>query len=103
MVGGTAAAAARLVELRNTWLNPPDADAATLKTRTLTALYNARPAWLAGAHRTLDAAVAACYGWPADLGDEAILRRLLELNGERVTMRMGVKEGVGSEKAGSFN
>ena len=78
-----AAAAARLVELRNNWLNPPDADAATLKTRTLTALYNARPAWLAGAHRTLDAAVAACYGWPADLGDEEILARLLALNGER--------------------
>ena len=82
-VQAVAVAAARLVELRNAWLNPPDADAATLKTRTLTALYNARPAWLAGAHRTLDAAVAACYGWPADLGDEEILARLLALNGER--------------------
>ena len=51
-----------------------------LKQRTLTALYNARPAWLALAHEKLDAAVAAAYGWPADLSDEEILSRLLALN-----------------------
>ena len=28
----------------------------------------------------LDAAVAAAYGWPADLTDEAILERLLAFN-----------------------
>ena len=39
------------------------AAAAELKTRTLTNLYNARPAWLDHAHRRLDAAVAAAYGW----------------------------------------
>ncbi|MDP2794549.1 MAG: hypothetical protein Q8O25_10805 [Sulfurisoma sp.] len=33
------------------------------KKRTLTNLYNARPAWLANAHKALDAAVAAAYGW----------------------------------------
>ena len=38
--------------------------AAELKKRTLTNLYNARPQWLADAHRDLDAAVAAAYGWP---------------------------------------
>jgi len=54
--------------------------AAKLKPRTLTALYNERPAWLDLAHRKLDAAVAAAYGWPADLGDEEILARLLTLN-----------------------
>ena len=32
------------------------------------------------AHRRLDAAVFAAYGWPADLGDEQILERLLALN-----------------------
>lgn len=35
------------------------------------------------AHRRLDAAVFAAYGWPADLDDEAILERLLALNLER--------------------
>jgi type II restriction/modification system DNA methylase subunit YeeA len=54
--------------------------AARLKDRTLTKLYNARPAWLATCHEKLDAAVAAAYGWPADLTDDAILERLLALN-----------------------
>jgi type II restriction/modification system DNA methylase subunit YeeA len=58
-----------------------DAECAVrLKVRTLTKLYNERPAWLANCHAKLDAAVAAAYGWPADLTDEAILERLLELN-----------------------
>ena len=67
-----------------------------LKKRTLTNLYNARPTWLDNAHRKLDAAVFAAYGWPADpsttlrqaqddssghdLPDEEILARLLALN-----------------------
>jgi len=54
--------------------------AARLKDRTLTKLYNERPAWLADCHARLDAAVAAAYGWPADLSDESILERVLELN-----------------------
>ena len=57
-----------------------------LAARTLTKLYNQRPAWLAAAHAALDAAVAAVYGWadytPA-MTDEEILRRLLALNLER--------------------
>ena len=53
---------------------------ARLKDRTLTKLYNVRPAWLAACHAKLDAAAAAAYGFPADLPDEAILERLLELN-----------------------
>lgn len=65
-------------------LEPRDADcAAQLKKRTLTALYNERPAWLDHAHKKLDAAVAAAYGWPADLSDEQILGKLLALNLER--------------------
>ncbi len=65
-------------------LEPRDAEcAARLKKRTLTKLYNERPAWLDMAHRKLDAAVAAAYGWPADLSDEEILERLLALNLER--------------------
>ncbi len=60
---------------------PKDADcAAKLKKRTLTNLYNERPAWLDLAHKQLDAAVAAAYGWPADLTDEQILEKLLALN-----------------------
>ncbi len=96
--------AARLNELRENWLNQPDLvqrvpevvpgypdrllpvdekAAAILKKRTLTNLYNERPAWLDHAHRDLDAAVAAAYGWPADLADDAILERLFKLNQAR--------------------
>ena len=96
-----AAAARRLDELREAWLNPPDLvervrevvpgypdrlvpvspeAAQTLKKRTLTNLYNERPAWLDHAHRELDEAVAAAYGWPADISEEDALARLLALN-----------------------
>ncbi|MEI7940316.1 MAG: DNA methyltransferase [Verrucomicrobiota bacterium] len=65
-------------------LEPRDADcAAKLKQRTLTNLYNQRPTWLDLAHKRLDVAVAAAYGWPADLTDELILEKLLALNLER--------------------
>ena len=96
-----AEAAQRLVTLRDRWLNPPewvewidepvpgypkrpvprdDAAAEHLKARTLTNLYNARPQWLADGHAALDAAVAAAYGWPADITDDEALRELLALN-----------------------
>lgn len=65
-------------------LEPRDADcAAKLKKRTLTNLYNERPAWLDLAHKKLDAAVATAYGFSRDLTDEQILERLLALNLER--------------------
>lgn len=71
---------------------------------TLTKLYNVREALLAGYalknaeadirdrglvmildehHEALDAAVAAAYGWPADLGEEEVLARLVALNRQR--------------------
>ena len=78
-----AEAARKLNELREGWLNPPDITESELKKRTLTNLYNQRPTWLANAHATLDAAVAAAYGWPADLTDAEILERLLALNLQR--------------------
>ncbi|HET6572787.1 MAG TPA: hypothetical protein VFG68_04230 [Fimbriiglobus sp.] len=60
---------------------PKDAaSAAQLKKRTLTNLYNERPAWLVTTHRRLDTAVSAAYGWPADLSDDELLARLLALN-----------------------
>ena len=60
---------------------PRDAEsAAKLKKRTLTNLYNERPAWLALAHERLDATVAAAYGWPADSSDDQVLESLLALN-----------------------
>ena len=67
---------------------PKAAYAAELKKRTMTNLYNARPAWLDLAHRELDAAVAAAYGWAdytPQMPDDEILRRLLALNLERAT------------------
>jgi hypothetical protein len=51
-----------------------------LAKRTLTNLYNARPAWLDLAHKKLDAAVFAAYGWDAGMSDEEILGKLLEMN-----------------------
>ena len=99
-----AAAARRLNDLREAWLNPPDltvrvpevvpgypdrilpkdeAAAVVLKKRTLTNLYNERPAWLAMAHAALDDAVADAYGWPRDLSDEEVLERLFALNQSR--------------------
>jgi hypothetical protein len=115
-----ASIAANLNELRENWLNPPDlvkrepevvagypdrilprslAAEEQLKKRTLTNLYNERPTWLANAHRDLDRAVAAAYGWPEALADRAqpenpdaadrkaaeeeILKRLFDLNQER--------------------
>lgn len=103
-----ATAAAHLNELRENWLNPTDLvrrepevvpgypdrilpvdEAATqkLSKRTLTNLYNARPAWLDHAHRALDEAVADAYGWGDDfksgaLTDDEILARLFRLNQE---------------------
>jgi type II restriction/modification system DNA methylase subunit YeeA len=104
-----AAAVQALNALRENWLNPPEwtdwvrtpaeekagyharpiakpGHEADLKKRTLTNLYNARPAWLDNAHKTLDAAVAKAYGWndyTAEMADDEILRRLLALNLER--------------------
>ncbi len=105
-VSSVAQATRPLNELRNNWLNPPEwtdwvrtaeeekagyplrpvakaGHEADLKKRTLTNLYNQRPAWLDNAHKTLDAAVAQAYGWydySPDMPDEEILRRLLALN-----------------------
>jgi type II restriction/modification system DNA methylase subunit YeeA len=82
-VKAIADAARELVRLRDAWLNPPGISPRELKTRTLTNLYNLRPEWLANAHRTLDEAVFAAYGWPSNLSKEEILARLLALNHER--------------------
>jgi len=101
-----AAAAFKLNDYREKWLNPlewvdwvitPEEEAAgfpkrpvakagheaLLKKRTLTNLYNARPAWLNFVHQELDKAVAAAYGWQdytPEMTDAEILQRLLKLN-----------------------
>jgi type II restriction/modification system DNA methylase subunit YeeA len=72
-----------LIESRNNWLKPTDANAEELRERTLTNLYNQRPTWLDNAHKKLDKAVFAAYGWPDGLSNEEILERLLGLNVER--------------------
>ena len=41
--------------------------------KTLTNLYNTRPAWLQSAHAALDAAVLAAYGFDANASDDEIL------------------------------
>lgn len=91
------AAAARLVELRENWLNPAGASEAELKKRTLTNLYNERPTWLKMAHEKLDRAVLDAYGWPHAIADEEILARLLALNMERAA-RQGKAPSVTDER-----
>ena len=106
-------AAKTLNDRRLAWLNPPEwthsvpevvplgmsaspypnrtepkpdlspADLKALQARTLTNLYNARPAWLTLAHQALDKAVATAYGWSdySDaMTDDELLSRLLKLN-----------------------
>ncbi len=109
-------AAKTLNDRRLAWLNPPEwthsvpeviplgmstspypnrtepkpdispADLKALQARTLTNLYNARPAWLVLAHHALDKAVATAYGWTdyaETMTDDDLLSRLLKLNLER--------------------
>jgi len=83
LVKAVAEAARELVAKRDAWLNPPTISEGELKKRTLTNLYNALPAWLVDAHRKLDEAVFAAYGWPSTLTDSEILERLLALNHQR--------------------
>ncbi len=74
---------------------PRDAECAVkLAKRTLTNLYNERPAWLAHAHAKLDAAVAAAYGWPVNLSDDEILARLFALNRARAAEEAKAGEGT---------
>ncbi|MGE5776319.1 MAG: type IIL restriction-modification enzyme MmeI, partial [Chloroflexota bacterium] len=82
-VKAIAGAAKELVEQRDRWLNTEGLSEAEKKKRTLTNLYNARPTWLDLAHKKLDQAVFAAYGWENNLSDEEILSKLLELNLER--------------------
>jgi type II restriction/modification system DNA methylase subunit YeeA len=83
-VKAIADAARDLVTKRNNWLTPPDLAEAELKKRTLTNLYNQRPSWLDTAHRKLDEAVAAAYGWNWPMEDKEILEKLLKLNFDRL-------------------
>lgn len=124
--GCIASAAKRLSDLREAWLNPPEwtqrvpevvplgmdkspypdrvlpkaGHEKELAQRTLTNLYNQRPAWLDTAHKALDAAVAAAYGWidyTPDMPDEEILRRLLALNLERAKAQ-AIRHALSSAK-----
>jgi type II restriction/modification system DNA methylase subunit YeeA len=69
-----------------------------LAKRTLTNLYNERPTWLDNAHKKLDAAVAAAYGFNVDLTDEQILERLLALNRARAVEEVKAAEKSGVKK-----
>ena len=60
-----------------------EACAKQLQKRTLTKLYNERPAWLDTAHGKLDTTVFAAYGWKPDMSDNDILAALLALNQAR--------------------
>ncbi len=121
---GIASAAKALNDLRERWLNPPEwtqrvpeiiplgmdkspypdrilprdglpeKDLKALQKRTLTNLYNERPAWLANAHAALDLAVAKAYGWTdytSEMPDDEILARLLKLNLERAAEQASIK------------
>ena len=53
------------------------------RARDMVPVLRERAAAAENARRMPDEAVAAAYGWPADLSDDEILKRLLELNLER--------------------
>ena len=127
-----ARAAKRLNDLREAWLNPPEwtervpeviplgmetspypdrivakhGHEKDLADRTLTKLYNQRPAWLAAANQTLDTAVAAAYGradYTAEMPDEEILKRLLGLKDRMVGLRVQVRiDRLENGNAGDF-
>ncbi len=97
-----ASAAKELDEKRSMWLNPPElvkvvqdpplpprlvpvdeAAEKELKERTLTKLYNQRPAWPALLHEELDRQVLAAYRLPDDISDADLLAELLRLNQAR--------------------
>lgn len=105
-------AARALEEGRARWLNPPELisearplattllprvvprneeAAAELQKRALTALYNARPAWLDILHAQLDAAVLDAYGWPVEIAESELLARLLKLNRVRAAQTAAVR------------
>jgi type II restriction/modification system DNA methylase subunit YeeA len=90
IVRAIADAARSLLHLRNAWLNPPGASEENLRSRTLTKLYNERPAWIENAHQTLDRAVFAAYGLKYPLSRDEIIRHLLELNRERAAGQVRV-------------
>jgi hypothetical protein len=71
-----------------------------LKKRTLTNLYNERPTWLDLAHKQLDEAVFAAYGWDVSMSDDDLLAALLALNLERAA---GRKKGSGLYFGSSLN
>ena len=76
--------------LRNSWLNPPE----WTKTEVLEFPGSVNGPWHRYVHDANDRGIGtvryprtvakdAAYGWPADLTDEEVLGRLLELNLER--------------------
>jgi hypothetical protein len=69
-----------------------------LSKRTLTHLYNARPTWLDLAHRELDEAVCAAYGWDASIKDIGILEELLSLNLQREAAQREAAEEADDEE-----
>ena len=64
-----------------------EAAARELKKRTLTNLHNERPTWLDLAHRRLDEAVFAAYGWSSTMSDDELLAKLLALNLRRAAVQ----------------
>jgi hypothetical protein len=58
-------------------------DVGHLQSARAVLLAGERPAWLANAHRELDKAVAAAYGWSEDISDDEALNRLFQLNQQR--------------------
>jgi type II restriction/modification system DNA methylase subunit YeeA len=78
-----AQAGRELVRLRENRLSATTSRDSQSGIKTLTDLYNERPTWLENAHRDLDRAVFAAYGWKYPLDQNGILERLLELNRQR--------------------
>jgi hypothetical protein len=81
---GSAGGSSTIATVRYPRIVPKDEECANhLKKRTLTNLYNERPTWLDLAHKKLDTAVFAAYGWDPAISDDDLLAALLALNLER--------------------
>ena len=76
-------AAASLHAQREARLGPSAIGSDDAAAGTITSLYNDPPTWLTITHDAIDEAVCAAYGWSAELTDDEILSRLLELNRQR--------------------
>ena len=66
----------------------PTQCAAEKNKRTLTNLYSQRPTWLDLAHKRLDEAVFAAYGWKSDLPSRTVVLAARTVSGKEILEKL---------------